>query len=1667
MKLNEVHKSCYGTLIKIQENLIDMVNKNELGRGNARLKGRDWNDKDVKRSTEMLDKIDQVMKRQEQLRRFKEYIGGRPKTINLVMDKDVNWTPLTPGKPLSGGSEDNGKATAAGEKETAQYDTSCVHEHGADSKESRKRRNGALDMNKKKRIKMRKHRPKIYDDSKPNKVKTPKTPSTPKTRKTVAPSQVQKNSQNSEHNSTSYGFESCKRSLKFDAGKSDNSGNIATIKRNLPRSCRFSKSLEASQNLSGYISETSKEQEAEENGRQDIQVYQYHSNISSKTIFLFTPAFEAYKRTIRENGKATTLGEQEAAQYDTSGAQDDAVKVPNSECEGEKARCGHESGVDIKESRKRRNEGLDMNKKKRPRMEKHNPKIYDDSQLNKVSKFQTSNSETPTPITPKTTTTPKTPKPVTPNRVQRKGQTSNHNNSISHGFESCKRSLDFDARKSDNSGKIATFKRILPRSCRFGKKSLVASQNLFGDNSETSNEKEADENGQKYFHVYQRRFNVRSNGICLITPAFELYQRRIKVNGRKDIQVYRRRSKKDNCLQYNKIFGPNFPKLNKKKRGLRKKPNTNRWYSKEDEEGKNSNKKVEDAITAPVENEQPKVTANVDLDSKSLSVWKMLMANGGSEPVDKDNDDWWQEQGKIFGRRMDSFLEKLRVVQGNMRFSPWKGSVTDSVVGAYLTQNVTDHLSSSAFMSVAARFPPKIASTPESDAVDWDAVRRCPVTELAKTIAARGMQNKLAKRIKVDFLNRIYEKRGSLDLEWLRNVPPHKAKEFLLSFFGLGLKSVECIRLLTLHHLAFPVDTNVARVATRLGWVPLQSLPDHVPIHHLNAYPPLNNIQKYLFPRLCTLDKEKFHRLAISGSKDSSSVTSIIPVTDELKQSMYLTLPRSSYEKEGNNSGSTYYIQSNEPIIEVPLSPEPEAEDTYPVIDDIEDLCNPQRHSRDCTPPSPSFYQEVNNLGLSSYSQTCEPIVEIPPSPEPEAKKRVPFIADIEDIVYESDDNDDGGDDEGGDDDSVDDDGGDRDDDMSQAIAFASVEEALDIRQPKKFSVKWRTMHLVYELPKDHPCLAGFEARELEDPTPYLLALSFPGEDRNSPEYVHNRTYILNKDNGEEKVQATVLIPCRTANRGSFPLNGTYFQVNEVFADDETSHVPLQVPRNQLVNLKIRILGCGTSTASIHRGLSTSAIQRLFCTDAGKISAVSLNAQKRLGTFKILLKKLVDDYVLDGSREGLAVVDRSVVSLGGLGIEGKPMIDDNGLLLHLKWLNNSLHLLATMPLRANPDSALLAIKNTVKWEEAVVEGLSEREGECEVDEDVKGCIPFGACLISTRYKIYAEGYASSVSLKYILACGSLPLIVNPKYEDFFSRGLSPKENYLPISPKNICPSIKTAIEWGNSHPAEAEAIGKAVQDYMEQLTIDRVYDYMYHLITEYAKLQDFKPVRPSTALEECVDSLLCYADETQRGFLERSWLVTHSDPWGGVKNREIPKALHKVDTTNNMMPHDLNSISGEQVCRVDRVEVMKQRRHGVYECADQGQQEQPTYRYILRLLHASRRQSHWSPKVRESSSIRNGSGDFTIDAILDKTAITERPTSSKIHTPGVVSLIIAKHIQKWRSKGVFGNEYSISTDLQTPELQSNEAIHHLRICLCKDEAHTSVEPALFMLISGR
>ncbi|GJS63703.1 hypothetical protein Tco_0678267 [Tanacetum coccineum] len=65
---------------------------NKLGSGNKRLKGRDWTDYDVKSSKEMLKKIDEILRHIQ--RRLKEYVGGRPKTVNPLKFKmdDPNIT---------------------------------------------------------------------------------------------------------------------------------------------------------------------------------------------------------------------------------------------------------------------------------------------------------------------------------------------------------------------------------------------------------------------------------------------------------------------------------------------------------------------------------------------------------------------------------------------------------------------------------------------------------------------------------------------------------------------------------------------------------------------------------------------------------------------------------------------------------------------------------------------------------------------------------------------------------------------------------------------------------------------------------------------------------------------------------------------------------------------------------------------------------------------------------------------------------------------------------------------------------------------------------------------------------------------------------------------------------------------------------------------------------------------------------------------------------------------------------------------------------------------------------------------------------------------------------------------------------------------------------------
>ncbi|CAN6172566.1 unnamed protein product [Urochloa humidicola] len=129
-----------------------------------------------------------------------------------------------------------------------------------------------------------------------------------------------------------------------------------------------------------------------------------------------------------------------------------------------------------------------------------------------------------------------------------------------------------------------------------------------------------------------------------------------------------------------------------------------------------------------------------------------------------------------------------------------------------------------------------------------------------------------------------------------------------------------------------------------------------------------------------------------------------------------------------------------------------------------------------------------------------------------------------------------------------------------------------------------------------------------------------------------------------------------------------------------------------------------------------------------------------------------------------------------------------------------------------------------------------------------------------RYKIYVEGNAWSVSEKYIMVCDSPVLFIMTPFQDILFRGLVAGKHYWPINRDHVCKLIKFAVDWGNEHPAEAQRIGEEGSRFMrEEMSMDYVYDYMLHLLTEYAKLLRYKPTVPEKAVEICTESIACPA----------------------------------------------------------------------------------------------------------------------------------------------------------------------------------------------------------------
>jgi endonuclease-3 len=139
--------------------------------------------------------------------------------------------------------------------------------------------------------------------------------------------------------------------------------------------------------------------------------------------------------------------------------------------------------------------------------------------------------------------------------------------------------------------------------------------------------------------------------------------------------------------------------------------------------------------------------------------------------------------------------------------------VIDEVVATVLSQHTSDTNSERAFAQLKDRFP------------RWEQVAAAPADQVADTIRCGGIADQKARRIQ-QILAAISEREGRIDLGRLHDLDDTAARTYLESLPGVGPKTAACVLTFALSRAAFPVDTHVHRVATRLGWLPAKTAAD-------------------------------------------------------------------------------------------------------------------------------------------------------------------------------------------------------------------------------------------------------------------------------------------------------------------------------------------------------------------------------------------------------------------------------------------------------------------------------------------------------------------------------------------------------------------------------------------------------------------------------------------------------------------------------------------------------------------------------------------------------------------------------------------------------------------------------------------------------------------------
>ena len=149
----------------------------------------------------------------------------------------------------------------------------------------------------------------------------------------------------------------------------------------------------------------------------------------------------------------------------------------------------------------------------------------------------------------------------------------------------------------------------------------------------------------------------------------------------------------------------------------------------------------------------------------------------------------------------------------------------DELVSTILSQNTNDVNRDRAFDALRANFP------------TWESVRDARSKDVVNAIRPAGLANQKGPRIQ-QVLKAITKERGDLDLSFLKKMSVDEARAWLTKFNGVGPKTAAIVLCFSLDMPAFPVDTHVYRVTSRIGLRPEKMTVEQAHPHLEGLFPP-------------------------------------------------------------------------------------------------------------------------------------------------------------------------------------------------------------------------------------------------------------------------------------------------------------------------------------------------------------------------------------------------------------------------------------------------------------------------------------------------------------------------------------------------------------------------------------------------------------------------------------------------------------------------------------------------------------------------------------------------------------------------------------------------------------------------------------------------------------